>query len=112
MGIFVGTLSAVGSLSISVSGANISLTWTAPFTLDIFGVDPDITGYCVNVVNSTSSLTLHTQCGITETQFSYPIPPNADCHVYTFTVTAINVVGMGEPATISYRAIDSCEYHC
>ena len=91
-----GLLSAVGSLMMTVQDSTISLTWTAPFTLDISFVDPDIT-YCVGVVNSTSSSTLHSQCGITETVFSFSIPPDTACHNYmfTFTITPVNVVGNG-----------------
>ena len=63
----------------TVQDSTISLTWTSPFTLDITGVDPDIT-YCVGVVNSTSSSTLHSQCEITETEYEYPIPPDSACH--------------------------------
>ena len=65
-------------------------------------MDPDISGYCVDVVNSTSSSTLHSECGITETQFSYPIPPDSDCHVYTLAVTPVNIVGNGSEELTSY----------
>ena len=90
-----GLLSAVGSLSVTLQDSTISLNWTAPFTLDIRGVDPDIT-YCVAVVNSTSS-TPHSQCGINVTEYEYPIPPDSTCHNYTFTfiVTPVNAVGNG-----------------
>ena len=91
-----GLLSAVDSLMMTVQDSTISLTWTVPFTLDIAAVDPDIT-YCVCVVNSTSSSTLHSQCGITKTEFSFSIPPDTACHNYmfTFTVTPVNGVGNG-----------------
>ena len=92
-----GILSAVGSLRATSQNYTFFLTWTAPFTLDIAGVDPDIT-YCVGVVNSTSS-TLHSQCGITETEYEYPIPPDSACHMYMFTVTPVNPVGNGQPST-------------
>ena len=84
----IGFLSAIGSLMMTVQDSTISLTWTAPFTLDIPG-DPDIT-YCVSMVNSTSSSTLHSPCGITETGFSFSIPPDSACHNYTFTFTVID----------------------
>ena len=92
----------MGSLGITTSVSTLSLTWEPPFTLDITGVDPDITGYCVDVINSTSSVKLYSQCGINETEFRYPIPPNTGCTVYHFTITSVNIVGRGEGSTISY----------
>ena len=96
-----GLLSAVGSLLlVTVQDSVISLTWTAPFTLNIRGVHPDIT-YCVGVVYPTSSSTLHSQCGITETEYEYPIPPDSACHNLMVTVTPVNVVGNGTSSTLA-----------
>ena len=100
---FAGHLSAVGSL-------NISITWEPPFTLDITGEDPDITGYCVDVINSTSSVTLHSQCGITETTFTFPIPTDTNCHAYNFSVTPVNIVGNGTEDTTSYIGVQASTY--
>ena len=86
----------------TVQDSIISLTWTAPFTLDIRGVDPDIT-YCVGVVNSTSSSTLHSQCGITETEYEYPIPPDSACHDHMVTVTPVNPAGNGTSSSSTYN---------
>ena len=74
-------------------GSIISLTWTPPFSLDIPGVDPDITGYCVGVVNPTSSLVMHSRCDVTNTQYNYTNDIVWD--IYTFTVTPVSVVGNG-----------------
>ena len=91
--LYTGYLPAVGSLNRTrSSSALITLTWTPPFTLNITNFSPDISGYCVDVVDHTSSSTLHSECNITKTQFSYPI---TDCHVYNFTVTPVNRVGNG-----------------
>ncbi len=70
-----GLLPAVGSLAATPFPLDsiISLTWTPPFSLDISYVD--ITGYCVGVVNSTSSLMIGSQCGITDTQYNYTVSP-------------------------------------
>ncbi len=83
---YVGLLAAVGSLTATpiLLDSIISLTWTPPFSLDITNVDPDIT-YCVGVVNSTFSLVIHSQCGITDTQYNYTVSPRSTpCDNYTF----------------------------
>ncbi len=100
----VGLLPAVGSLTATpiLLDSIISLTWTPPFSLNITGVDPDITGYCVGVVNSTSSLLIDSQCGITDTQYNYTVSPNdIVCDTYTFTVTPVNIVGNGTSASVT-----------
>ncbi len=100
----VGLLPAVGSLTATPIPLDsiISLTWTPPFSLDIPGVDPDITCYCVGVVNSTSSLVIYSQCGITDTQYNYTVSPRSTrCDIYTFTVTPVNIVGNGTSASVT-----------
>ncbi len=100
----VGLLPAVGSLTATPIPLDsiISLTWTPPFSLDIPGVDPDITGYCVGVVNSTSSLVIHSQCGITYTQYNNTMSPRStSCDIYTFTITPVNIVGNGTSASVT-----------
>ena len=103
---YTGILSTVGSLMMTVQDSTISLTWTAPFTLDITGVDPDIT-YCVGVVNFTSgsSSTLHSECGITETEYEYPIPPDSACHDHMVTVTPGNPAGNGTSSTYNLQCM-------
>ncbi len=77
--VYIGLLPAVGSLTATPIplASIISLTWTPPFSLDIPHVDPDITGYSVGVVNSTSSLVIHSQCGITDTHYNYTVSPRS-----------------------------------
>ena len=96
-----GLLTAVGSPSVDLVDADISLTWTSPFTLDISNVDPDIT-YCVNVVNSTSSSIVLSECGITVTGFNFSIPLGRVCDIYIFTVTPVNGAGNGTAVTLGY----------
>ncbi len=108
-----GLLPAVGSLTATPIPLDsiISLTWTPPFSLDISNVDPDITGYCVGVVNSTSSLMIHSQCGITDTQYNYTVSPNdIVCDTYTFTVSPVNVVGNGTSSSVTRGILPSGEY--
>ena len=103
--LLIGLLSAVRSLSSIANSTLIYVTWEPPFTLDITNVDPDITGYCVDVINSTSSVTLLSECGITETEFTYLMPPESYCYSTTFSffITPLNIVGRGEMATLFYR---------
>ena len=96
-----GLLAAVGSPSVDLVGPDISLTWTAPFTLDISNVDHDIT-YCVDVVNSTSSSIVLSECGINVTGFNFSIPIGRVCDNYTFTVTPVNGAGNGTAVTLGY----------
>jgi hypothetical protein len=96
-------LSAVGSLDATVElrSPTITLTWTPPFTLDITRVDPVITGYCVDIINSTSSLTLFSSCEISGTEFSHSMALNNS----VFVVTPVNIVGNGMQRNISYSSM-------
>jgi hypothetical protein len=97
----IGHLHAVGSLSVGVThDFMITLTWTPPFTLDITGVEPDITGYCVDVISSS---TLYSSCEINVTRFSYTLPPQESaCNNFTLVVIPVNVVGNGTPEEVFY----------
>ena len=59
----------------------------------------------MDVIDSTSSVTLHSDCEITETEFYYPIPSDASCTEYVFNVRARNAAGIGVPSTTAYRAV-------
>ena len=103
--ILIGLLSAVGSLTLTVLDTILSLSWTPPFSLDITSVNPDISGYCVDVdaVNFTSSSRVHSECfSDNTTTFEYPKPPADGCYIYNFTVTAMNLVGNGTQDTVSH----------
>ena len=105
--VYIGLLPAVGSLTATPIplASIISLTWTPPFSLDIPHVDPDITGYSVGVVNSTSSLVIHSQCGITDTHYNYTVSPRSTpCDTYTFTVTPVNIVGNGTSSSVTLQS--------
>lgn len=71
----------------------LSLSWIAPFTLDITYSLHDIT-YCVDIRYDGFDSRLLTECAITETQFSFPLPSRSWCGV-CFTVTPVNCVGNG-----------------
>ena len=55
-------------------------------------------------------MSIHSEYEITEAMFSFSIPPGADCHRYNFTVRAVNAVGVGEPATVSFGAVEASMY--
>ena len=101
-----GLLSAVGSLMMTVQDSTISLNWTAHGYMRYC---PDIT-YCVGVVNPTSSSTLHSECGITEVEYEYPIPPDSACHDHMVTVTPVNPAGNGASSTpLTYSQTTECK---
>ena len=102
---FIGLLPAVGDLEVMYRDvdSHFSVGWTGPFTRDITGVDPDVT-YCVYVINSTSSEILHSKCEITETEFSYAAPSFSGCSMFAFTITTVNIAGVGNSSTADYRA--------
>ena len=103
MQVHIGLLSAVGDLSATALDSTISLTWNPPFTLDITAIDPDIT-YRVDVINSTSSQVIHSQGGITITQYNYTTslsPERRACDIFKFTITPVNRVGNGDNSSIS-----------
>ena len=91
------------SISAVENSDAVTLTWTPPFTLDITDINPDIAGYCVDVVSSTSSATLHSECGINVTEFTYLRRPGSACTVYIFAVIPVNVVGNGTARAIMYH---------
>ena len=97
-----GALSVIGSLEISPDpcSSTLSLTWTPPFTLDIPWVDPDITGYCVDVIDFISSSLLYSQCGINRTEFRYSTPLTGA----VFRVTPMNYAGNGTQLNESYSS--------
>ncbi len=111
--LYIGLLPVVGSLTATPIplDSSITLTWKPPFSLDIPGVDFNIIGYCVGVANSTSSLVIDSQCGITDTQYNYTVTPNdIVCDTYTFTVTPVNIVGNGTSANVTRGLLPSGEY--
>ena len=73
----------------------LTLTWKAPPTLDLTNIDPDISNYTVYVeVNGIHAWT----DTVTETEYTFTGIPGEmidSCQVYTFSVSAWNVVGEG-----------------
>lgn len=107
-----GILTAVGSLSLTVqdSGSMAFLNWTEPFRLRNDDDTPEVS-YCVEIMNGSSSEQpkLDSQCGISDTSFSFTIPPLSWCYLYVAVVTPINIVGRGVQSAVSYFGTETSE---
>ncbi|CAI8047493.1 hypothetical protein GBAR_LOCUS26247 [Geodia barretti] len=92
-----GPLSAVGDLSDTNNASSVTISWSAPFSLDVTGVDPDI-WYSVLIYNVTDennpTAILCTDCiNITETHYTF----TPECfNKYNISVVPINGAGQGE----------------
>ena len=98
---FPGKPAAVSNLESANMTTVICLTWDAPPTLDITGVDPDIS-YCVDisvvtVVNNTESTPLTTNCSVHMLKFNFTMdyPNTSTSVIYEFRVTPRNGAGGG-----------------
>ena len=93
----IGLLSTVGNLETDNSASSIIFSWSAPFSLDVTDVDPDI-WYTVLIYNVTNVTTVsYPNCtDITETHCVFSPDHPSPCHQYTFTVIPFNGAGQGE----------------
>ena len=88
-----GLLGAVSNLRSESLGQVIRLTWDAPFSLDITGVDPDIR-YRVDI--SVNNISMRTNDTINIPEFSFTMDNDTSTSVvYEFRVTPINGAGVG-----------------
>ena len=97
---FLGPLPEVSHVQLNSNTSSITISWTAPFSLDIIGVDPDI-WYSVLIYNVTDennpTAILCTDCSnITETHYTFTPDYLSPCHVYNFSVIPVNGAGQGE----------------
>ena len=106
----IGTLAPVGYLNFSFLNSTLFLTWTAPFTLDIYGTTVDIT-YIVQVTNLTTSLVFHIEGerSMSFIEFLYPLPHESGCDNHEFTVTPINEAGHGISNTVQLSQAMRCK---
>ena len=90
-------------------GQVIRLTWDAPFTLNITGVDPDI-WYRVDVTVSNSPFSTYND--INFTQFNFTMDGHNGTNtsvVYEFRVTPINGAGAGTPSDLVSGYFSGCK---
>ena len=91
----VGQLDAVTNLTNQSLGQVIHLTWDAPFSLDITGVDPDIQ-YRVDVIVDNIPLGTYHNINISEFNFTMDGHNGTNTSViYEFQITPINGAGDG-----------------
>ncbi|CAI8008565.1 hypothetical protein GBAR_LOCUS5864 [Geodia barretti] len=82
------------------NASSVTISWSAPFSLDVTGVDPDI-WYSVLIYNVTDennpTAILCTDCiNITETHYTFTPDYLSPCHVHNFSVIPLNGAGQGE----------------
>ena len=98
--IIAGPLSAVADLRATNNPNSITISWTAPFSLDVTDVHPDI-WYSVLIYNMTEEESPHlidcTDCdNITTPNYTFTPAFVLPCHKYLFSVTPFNGAGKGE----------------
>ena len=103
---FIGVLGRCSGLQITPSGNyHQRLTWNPPSTLNITAVEPDISSYivCSNISTECTTINVTEPGGDSFHQYIFP-----NLRAYTnFAVTAVNIVGNGESASIVY---EPCEH--
>ena len=106
----IGVLGECPGLNITPSGDyHQHLTWDPPSTLNITEVEPDIFSYIVCSNVSTECTTINvTEAGGDSSDLRQYTFPNLRTHI-NFTVTAVNIVGDGESASIVYQPCEHTE---
>ena len=103
---FAGKLAAVSNLTCANLTDAICLTWKAPPTLDITGVDPDVS-YIVSVYavadsSGSSHLTHNFSVCTPEFNFTMDYPNTSTSVIYEFRVTPRNGAGNGPSSAPVY----------
>ena len=99
--IISGLPSSVTNLRANISsGSSVNISWTAPWSLDVTGVDHDI-WYSVLIQNVTdedrpTDIPCTDCTNITETHYTFTPDHLSPCHVYNFTIIPANGAGLGE----------------
>ncbi|CAI8019347.1 hypothetical protein GBAR_LOCUS11635 [Geodia barretti] len=105
-----GRLQAIRGLSATKNTTSLTISWTAPFSLDVTGSDPDI-WYSVLIYNVTDennpTAILCTDCiNITETHYTFSPDYTSPCHVYNLSVIPLNGAGQGEGTDLTSSLYD------
>ena len=87
-------------LTATHNATSITISWEAPWSLDVTGVDPDI-WYSVLIQdvtdeNNPTPISCTDCTNITETVYTFTPDHLSPCHVYNFSVTPFNGAGQGE----------------
>ncbi|CAI8043109.1 hypothetical protein GBAR_LOCUS23920 [Geodia barretti] len=91
-------LSAVGDLKVDAKKASsVTISWSAPFSLDVTGVDPDI-WYSVLIYNVTdeNNPTAIPSANVTNTSYTFTPGSATPCQKFLFSVIPFNGAGQGE----------------
>ena len=103
--LYIDLVATVKNIIVNSNATSFTISWTAPFSLDVTGVDPDI-WYSVLIYNVTDEPTAVpcTDCmDITETHYTFTPDYPSPCQEYIFTVIPLNGAGQGPPSdTTSY----------
>ena len=113
---------AVSDMSVSENRSHVEVTWEAPFSLDVTGVEYDVT-YSLLIYNVTDWTQLPTlvPCAVchnlTLTHFTFSPPHPLPGHSFAFTVTSQNGAGSGPPshsliATLTSGKTPTCDSNC
>ena len=111
-------------MNVSSSQTNCSaviVSWSAPFSL----LDVPILGYVLNVTNATAGNRLHDGVLVPGADLSWAMHISSDfqcpqtCSQFVLSMAAVNKVGEGEPASITFSPVQgdnnlthSTKYKC
>ena len=97
--LYTGPPDAVSDLRVESRGYHLMVTWQAPFSLDVTGVEYDITYSLLisNVTNETrpTAVSCAVCRNLTHPNFTFSPPHPLPGHTFTFTVTPQNGAGGG-----------------
>lgn len=93
---FIGLLSSVVILDTDSSTSSVTISWIAPFSLDVTDMDPDV-WYSILIYNVTDkdnpTAVRCTDChNLTQTHYIFSPDHPSPCHKYNFTVIPYNGV--------------------
>ena len=108
---FSGFLHPVVDLTTTLNTTSIIVSWTAPFSLDVTGVDPDVwyTIFIYNVTHDPITISCTDCVNITETHYTFYPDYYNPCHKYNFTVIPFNGAGQGQSnGNITSKCMSKC----